>query len=252
MKIYFELNGVPHYTEVEPGESLLSLLRRVGAKSVKEGCGSGECSTCTVLVDGRAARSCLMFAPKFKGKRSPSWKARIPVRSPSLATGVCGGRRGAVRVLRPGGDPRGSRAPLPHRQPHPGRSPGGHRWEPLPLHGIPENRGCGAAGRGLETGGAIEIGKTVVGRKVRKVDGLALATGQPKFTLDLDIPGALVGKILPPRPCEDPGDRDLRGGQRPRGGGDPPLREHHAHPLHHGWPGRRSLPLTIISCSIGR
>jgi len=36
----------------------------------------------------------------------------------------------------------------------------------------------------------------VVGRNVRKVDGLALACGRPKFTLDLDLPGALVGKIL--------------------------------------------------------
>ena len=36
----------------------------------------------------------------------------------------------------------------------------------------------------------------VVGRNVHKVDGLALATGRPKFTLDLDLPGALVGKIL--------------------------------------------------------
>lgn len=69
MKIYFELNGAPRYTEVEPGESLLSLLRRLGMKSVKDGCGSGDCGTCTVLVDGRAARSCLMFAPQVQGKK---------------------------------------------------------------------------------------------------------------------------------------------------------------------------------------
>ena len=36
----------------------------------------------------------------------------------------------------------------------------------------------------------------VVGRSVRKVDGIALATGQPVFTLDVDIPGAVVGRIL--------------------------------------------------------
>ncbi|MGY4707007.1 xanthine dehydrogenase family protein molybdopterin-binding subunit [Candidatus Bipolaricaulota sp. J31] len=36
----------------------------------------------------------------------------------------------------------------------------------------------------------------VVGKSVRKVDGVALATGQPVFTLDVDFPGAAVGKIL--------------------------------------------------------
>lgn len=38
--------------------------------------------------------------------------------------------------------------------------------------------------------------RTVVGKNVLKVDGLSLAAGRPKFTLDIDIPGALVGKIL--------------------------------------------------------
>ncbi|MCR4392484.1 MAG: (2Fe-2S)-binding protein [Candidatus Acetothermia bacterium] len=69
MKIYFELNGVPQYPEVEPGESLLHLLRRLGMKSVKEGCGTGDCGACTVLVDGRAVRSCIAFAARAQGKR---------------------------------------------------------------------------------------------------------------------------------------------------------------------------------------
>ena len=42
----------------------------------------------------------------------------------------------------------------------------------------------------------MALDRKVVGRNVRKVDGLALAAGRPKFTLDLDLPGALVGKIL--------------------------------------------------------
>lgn len=69
MKIYFELNGKPQYVDVEPGESLLSLLRRLGMKSVKEGCGTGECGVCTVLLDGKPVRSCITFAPKIQGKR---------------------------------------------------------------------------------------------------------------------------------------------------------------------------------------
>lgn len=69
MKLYFELNGAPRYEEIGPGESLLSLLRRLGMKSVKEGCGTGDCGACTVLLDGRAVRSCLIFAAQIRGRR---------------------------------------------------------------------------------------------------------------------------------------------------------------------------------------
>lgn len=68
MKLSFGLNGVPQYLDVEPGERLLPLLRRLGMKSVKEGCATGDCGACTVLVDGRAVRSCLMVAPQVQGK----------------------------------------------------------------------------------------------------------------------------------------------------------------------------------------
>jgi len=43
---------------------------------------------------------------------------------------------------------------------------------------------------------ALDRERRQVGQNVLKVDGLALAAGQPKFTLDLDVPQALVGKIL--------------------------------------------------------
>lgn len=69
MKVTFELNGVPHYLDVEPGERLLAVLRRLGLKSVKEGCGTGDCGACTVLVDDQAVRSCLMVAPQVQGKQ---------------------------------------------------------------------------------------------------------------------------------------------------------------------------------------
>lgn len=69
MKITFNLNGGPQYHDVEPGERLLLLLRRLGMKSVKEGCDTGDCGACTVLVNGRAVRSCLMVAPQIQGKK---------------------------------------------------------------------------------------------------------------------------------------------------------------------------------------
>ena len=50
------------------GTSLLDALRdELGLTGAKEGCGTGDCGTCTVLVNGRINCSCLMFAPEAEG-----------------------------------------------------------------------------------------------------------------------------------------------------------------------------------------
>ena len=57
------VNGSERKTEAAAGESLLSVLRyRLGLTGTKYGCGEGACGACTVLVDGRATRSCRMPA----------------------------------------------------------------------------------------------------------------------------------------------------------------------------------------------
>ncbi|MFH1610186.1 MAG: molybdopterin cofactor-binding domain-containing protein [Candidatus Bipolaricaulota bacterium] len=50
----------------------------------------------------------------------------------------------------------------------------------------------------MEARGKVAVDKELrqVGQNAQKVDGPALVSGQPKFTLDLDLPGILVGKIL--------------------------------------------------------
>jgi len=68
MKLSFELNGRPVEWEVEPAQSLLELLRQRGLKSVKWGCGQGDCGSCTVLVDGQTMRSCLLLAAQVQGR----------------------------------------------------------------------------------------------------------------------------------------------------------------------------------------
>ncbi len=68
MKISLTINGVKKHYEVEPGEILLDLLRRKGYKSVKEGCKTGDCGACMVLVDGRAMTSCTLFAAQVDGR----------------------------------------------------------------------------------------------------------------------------------------------------------------------------------------
>jgi carbon-monoxide dehydrogenase small subunit len=64
LKIKVSINGRPYDVETSAGETLLELLRRLGFKSVKKGCGTGNCGACTVLLDGRPVASCLMLGPQ--------------------------------------------------------------------------------------------------------------------------------------------------------------------------------------------
>ncbi len=67
MKLAFTVNGRFTHADVAPGETLLVTLRRLGWKSVKDGCAAGDCGSCAVLVDGRAVNACLYFAAKADG-----------------------------------------------------------------------------------------------------------------------------------------------------------------------------------------
>jgi len=68
-KIKFKVNGVMEEVNVEPGWSLAYVLREVlNLTGTKVGCETGNCGTCTVLVDGKAIKSCLFLAVKAKGK----------------------------------------------------------------------------------------------------------------------------------------------------------------------------------------
>ncbi|RLE40376.1 (2Fe-2S)-binding protein [Candidatus Acetothermia bacterium] len=68
MRIEMILNGVRRGFEIEPGDTLLELLRREGYKGVKKGCETGDCGACAVLLDGRAVNSCLVLAAKADGR----------------------------------------------------------------------------------------------------------------------------------------------------------------------------------------
>ena len=67
MNVTMTLNGEPRTVAVEPDETLLAVLRRLGLRSVRETCGIGVCGSCTVLVDGRAMSGCLLLAPLADG-----------------------------------------------------------------------------------------------------------------------------------------------------------------------------------------
>jgi aerobic-type carbon monoxide dehydrogenase small subunit (CoxS/CutS family) len=67
LKINISVNERAFAVETSAGETLLELLRRLGFKSVKHGCDTGNCGACTVLIDGRAVASCLMLAAQADG-----------------------------------------------------------------------------------------------------------------------------------------------------------------------------------------
>jgi aerobic carbon-monoxide dehydrogenase small subunit len=63
------INGAEHSVLVDPRDTLLELLRdRIGLTGTKEGCGNGNCGTCTVLMDGAPVNACLVLALEVAGR----------------------------------------------------------------------------------------------------------------------------------------------------------------------------------------
>ncbi len=64
------VNGDPVEFLADPGMTLLDALRdELSLTGSKEGCGSGDCGACSVIVDGRLVCSCLMLAAEAEGRR---------------------------------------------------------------------------------------------------------------------------------------------------------------------------------------
>ncbi|HEY2178720.1 MAG TPA: (2Fe-2S)-binding protein [Caulobacteraceae bacterium] len=64
------VNGDPAEFLTEPGRTLLDALRDdLGLTGSKEGCGSGDCGACSVILDGRLVCSCLVLAAEAEGRR---------------------------------------------------------------------------------------------------------------------------------------------------------------------------------------
>lgn len=67
--VRFKVNGMEEEVFVAPWKSLADVLREeLGLLGVKIGCNEGQCGSCTVLLDGKAVKSCLVLAPQTEGK----------------------------------------------------------------------------------------------------------------------------------------------------------------------------------------
>lgn len=68
MIVAFKLNGRQVAWDCKPGEALLSMLRRKGIVSVRDGCdGEGSCGLCAALINGKLVNTCQILAPQADG-----------------------------------------------------------------------------------------------------------------------------------------------------------------------------------------
>ena len=69
-KVTLDVNGQRYEAEVEPRRTLADAIRDdCGLTGTHLGCEHGVCGACTVLLDGRPVRSCLMFAVQAEGAK---------------------------------------------------------------------------------------------------------------------------------------------------------------------------------------
>jgi len=191
--VSFRVNGRPVELAVRPSETLLDVLRLdLGLTGTKEGCGSGDCGACTVLLDGDPVNACLVLAPEVDGRTVETIEGLVdhPIQRAFVAHGAiqCGFcTPGAVLSAKALID----RNPCPTRD-EAAKALSGNlcrctgyqkildavvRWNQPPE--VPE-----------------EDGRVVVGRRVPRIDAPDLVTGRATFTDDIRLPGMLYGKIL--------------------------------------------------------
>jgi carbon-monoxide dehydrogenase small subunit len=66
--VHYRVNGRPYEAYLPPNRTLLEAVRDdLRLTGAKEGCGTGDCGACSMIVNGRLVTSCLMLAPQADG-----------------------------------------------------------------------------------------------------------------------------------------------------------------------------------------
>ncbi len=68
LEVHYTINGRKHEAYIEPNRTLLDVVRDdLRLTGSKEGCGTGDCGACSMIVDGKLVTACLMLAPQADG-----------------------------------------------------------------------------------------------------------------------------------------------------------------------------------------
>lgn len=200
-QVTFAINGEKHHVTVEDRLTLLQFLReRLGLVGAKNGCGKGHCGACTVIVDGKAKRACLLKAADLdgatiqtieglgqNGELHPLQKAFIY--EGAIQCGFC--TPGMIMAAKA----------LLDQNPNPTEEEikNGLRHNLCRCTGYTSIiRAVKLAARMLKENGTVslEVPAGAVGSSVLRKDVVAKAMGQPLFTDDFFLENMLFGKLL--------------------------------------------------------
>ncbi|HCQ64148.1 MAG TPA: ferredoxin [Rhodobacteraceae bacterium] len=79
IRVTTEVNGDRVEFLADPRETLLDVLRdKLGLTGSKEGCGTGDCGACSVLLDGRLVSSCLVLGVEAEGRKVETIEGMAP------------------------------------------------------------------------------------------------------------------------------------------------------------------------------
>src|SRR5271157_3222448 len=69
IEVRLEVNGTAHTLLVDPTKTLLEVIREdLALTGTKQGCDDANCGVCTVLLDGKAVKSCVLLIGQANGK----------------------------------------------------------------------------------------------------------------------------------------------------------------------------------------
>src|SRR5487761_2123166 len=184
----FHLNGTDHAALVADNVLLLDYLREaMGLTGTKRGCDGGECGACTVLIDGEPRNACITLAASCEGRRIETIE--------SLASHTGDGRMS--RLQQAFHEKLGTQCGFCT----PGMIMAAEsllRHHPAPdeaqIREALSGNLCGCAEAGTVRPAAVH--GHAVGQRTPLIDGIEKVTGRARYTADLSVADALVGRIL--------------------------------------------------------